>query len=128
MSCNCKNTHLQVSAKGRHFEIVLLVLFLLKCHHSCHNFFSSNLSVFNHIFQIQSPDAQGVRPEQQAKSRKFYKVATSFEVIQYACFLLDVLQQLNNLSLTLQRKTITIAEVAKSLQVTRAVIEKYKDR
>ncbi|KAK7087809.1 hypothetical protein V1264_021813 [Littorina saxatilis] len=71
---------------------------------------------------------RGARPEQQAKSRKFYKVATSFEVVQYACCLLDVLQQLNHLSLTLQRKTITIAEVLKSLQVTRAVLQKYEDR
>ena len=70
----------------------------------------------------------GVCPEQQAKSRKYYKTATSFDVVQYACFLLDVLHHLFNLSKTFQRKTVSIAEVHSSLQVTRAVLEKYKER
>lgn len=77
---------------------------------------------------VADSDAKGVRGEQQAKSRKFLKLATSFDVVQYACFLFDVLCHLFNLSKTFQRKTASIAEVYSSLRVTRTVLAKLKER
>ena len=78
--------------------------------------------------QIQSPDATGVRGDQQAKSRKLYRLATSYDIVQYACFLKDIFFHLCNLSNTLQKKDVSLAQVHSAMQVTRAVLVKFKER
>ena len=71
---------------------------------------------------------QVLRGDQQAKNRKLHKLATSFDIVQYACFLKDVFFHLCNLSNTLQKKDVSLAQVHSALQVTRAVLVKFKER
>ena len=76
------------------------------------------------IFQIQSPDAQGVRSVPQAKAKKFHSLAKESALLQFCGFLFDVLSHLSSLSATLQKPTITLAEAHASLLATQAVLDK----
>lgn len=80
------------------------------------------------LFQIQSPDARGVKGDQQAKARNFFKLATSLSVVKYACFLHDVLYHLSQLSSTLQSNKVCVVDVHNSLQSTNAALETLKQR
>ena len=80
------------------------------------------------IFQIQSPDAQGVRSVPQAKAKKFHSLAKESALLQFCGFLFDVLSHLSSLSATLQKPTITLAEAHASLLATQAVLDKYETR
>ena len=55
------------------------------------NFLKGHKATVQHLQQIQSPDAQGVRGDQQAKAKNFFQLATSLSIVKYACFLHDVL-------------------------------------
>ena len=90
-------------------------------------FLKGYAAIIQHLKQIQSPDVTGVRGDQQAKSRKFHKLATSLDIVQYACFLKDVFFHLCNLSNTLQKKDVSLAQVHSALQITRAVLVKFKE-
>ncbi|XP_053571862.1 zinc finger protein 862-like [Bombina bombina] len=92
------------------------------------HFLKGYKAIIQHLDQVQSPDAKGVRGEQQAKARCFYRAATSLSMVQYACFMYDVLLQLCNLSNTLQNRNASVADVHNSLEVTKKILIALKER
>lgn len=81
-----------------------------------------------YIFQIQSPDAQGVRGVQQAKAKKFFSSARDSSLMKFCGFLHDTVGHLSSLSASLQKSGITVAEAHSSLVATKTVLEKYRTR
>ena len=92
------------------------------------NFLRGYAALIQHLEQIKSPDSEGVREEQRAKAKKLYKIAKSKDVVKYACFLFDVLDQLTTLSCNLQRTTASLAKGYRYMKTTKAVLEKYKTK
>ena len=84
--------------------------------------------IVQHLEQIQSPDSVGIRGEQKAKAKHFYQTATTKSVVKYACLLFDVLQHLSTLSCSLQRSSISLAQVHRYLEATKAVLTRYKSK
>ncbi|XP_046900272.1 uncharacterized protein LOC124483769 isoform X2 [Hypomesus transpacificus] len=84
--------------------------------------------LIQHFEQIQSPDSEGVNPVQESKARNFYQMAKDPGVVMFSCFLHDSLTHLSNLSASMQRPSITVAEVQSSLIATQAVLTKHKNR
>ncbi|XDV31583.1 hypothetical protein PO909_002570 [Leuciscus waleckii] len=66
--------------------------------------------------------------EQKAKARGFLHIMKDGAVIKFSCFLRDLLTQLSSLSLTMQRSSVTVAEVHDCLTSTMALMLKYKSR
>ncbi|XDV45418.1 hypothetical protein PO909_013522 [Leuciscus waleckii] len=64
--------------------------------------------------------------EQKAKARGFLPIMKDGVVIKFSCFLRDLL--LSSLSLTMQRSSVTVAEVHDCLTSTMALMLKYKSR
>uniref|UniRef100_A0A1A8GAA0 HAT C-terminal dimerisation domain-containing protein n=2 Tax=Nothobranchius korthausae TaxID=1143690 RepID=A0A1A8GAA0_9TELE len=83
-------------------------------------------AIVQHLEQIQSPDSTGVRSDQQAKARNYYRAATSLDVIKYTWFLFDVLAHLSNLSRKMQKTNVTMAALHEALQSTKTVLLTYK--
>ena len=81
-----------------------------------------------YMLQIQSPDATGVRGDQQAKARCFYRSVMSLSVVMYATFLYDVLVHLSCLSCKLQKRNTSIAQVKSCVDSTKTILEKYKTK
>ena len=81
-----------------------------------------------HLEQIQSPDTTDVKKDQQAKAKNFFKVARTLTVVKYAMFMHDVLSHLSSLSTTMQKRTVSLAEVHSALERTTAVLTKYKTK
>ena len=81
-------------------------------------------AVVQHLEQIQSPDSVGVRGEQKAKAN--FRSATSMSEIKFSFFLFYVLFQLSKLCCMLLKKMLSLGEVHRSLESTKAVLEKYK--
>lgn len=92
------------------------------------HFLRGYAAIMQHLEQIQSPDAEGVKGEQQAKARNFFNTMRSLSVIYYAHFLYDVLVHLQALSAKLQTNTITIASVQCAMEATTTVLRKYKSQ
>ena len=80
------------------------------------------------IFQIQSPDSDGVRGVAQAKARKFYASARDSSLLSFLGFLHDVLTHLSSLSASLQTSAITLPDAHASVVATQALLEKYQTR
>ena len=91
------------------------------------NFLKGYKAIVQHLQQIQSPDAQGVRGDQQAKAKNFFQLATSLSIVRYACFLDDVLHHLKNLSNSLQSDQICVSEVNNSLEMTKSALETFRE-
>ena len=92
------------------------------------HFLRGYAAVVQHLEHIQSPDSVGVRGEQKAKAKLFFKSATSMSEIKFSFFLSDVLFQPNKLSCMLQKTILSLGEVHRSLESTKAVLDKYKTR
>ena len=92
------------------------------------NFLNGYQAILLHLEQIQSPDAQGVNKDQQAKAKNFFKLARSADMVAYVCFMHDVLDQLSKLSEKMQKKKVTMAEVCTSLECTKAVLCRYQTK
>ena len=84
--------------------------------------------IVQHLEQIQSPDSVGIRGEQKAKAKQFYQTETTKIVVKYACLLFDVLQHLSTLSCSLQRSSISLAQVHRYLEATKDVLTRYKSK
>ena len=85
-------------------------------------------TIVQHLEQIQSPASVGVWGEQRAKTRQFFKTATSVSVAGFACSLFDIQHHLSALSCNLQRKSLSLVEVHRHIETTKAVLENYKTK
>ena len=92
------------------------------------HFLRGYAAVVQHLERIQSPNFVGVRGEQKAKAKLFFKSATSMSEIKFSFLLSDVLFQLSKLSYMLQKKILSLGEEHRSLESTKAVLEKYRTR
>ena len=61
-----------------------------------------------YLFQIQSPDAQDVQGNQQAKARKLYAVAWDSSVLKFAGFLHDLTGHLTSLCMPAEKWVVSI--------------------
>ena len=62
------------------------------------------------------------------RPRAFFNIAKDGGVLRFCCLLHDIIFQLSNLSKSLQKSAVTLAEAHSCLSSTQAVIEKYKSR
>ena len=85
------------------------------------HFLRGYAAVVQHLEQIQSPDLVGVCGEKKTKAKQFFKTATSMNEIKFSFFLFDVLFQLSKLSCMLQKKILSLGEVHRSLESTKAL-------
>jgi hypothetical protein len=66
--------------------------------------------------------------EAAGKARGYLKLMRRPDVIGFLHILLDILSPLRTLSLVLQKRETTLAEVGEQIQVATDMLEKYKDR
>lgn len=85
------------------------------------------ITFYAFITRAQSPEGEG-NETQKAKARGFLHIMKDGALIKFSCFLHDLLTQLSSLSLTMQRSSVTVAEVHDSLSSTQAIMLKYKSR
>ncbi|KAB5574978.1 hypothetical protein PHYPO_G00215330 [Pangasianodon hypophthalmus] len=63
-----------------------------------------------------------------AKAKGFLNIINDGTLVKFSCLLYDILTHLSNLSVTLQKSLVTLAEAQSCLSSTQAVLKKYKSR
>ncbi|CAK6975890.1 zinc finger protein 862-like [Scomber scombrus] len=92
------------------------------------HFLRGYAAVVRHLQEKSQEETTTNKDVQRAKAKGFLNIAKDGGVLRFCCLLHDIIFQSGNLSKSLQKSTVTLAEAHSCLSSTQAVIEKYKSR